>query len=149
MFLTSNFCFWLNYESYIYNIHFPSEKVILSMEKYSMHMQTKHVYKPKTPDSLITDTQLFPSQDVNWWMWDVWITCGSLWCFYQLFGLSFWRHPFTADDPLVSKWCNVTYLQYLFSWRNKLIYMLDSLTMSTLATNFHFGVNYSFNELRI
>ncbi len=34
----------------------------------------------------------------------VWITCGLLWCFYQLFGLSFWRHPFTAEDPLVSKW---------------------------------------------
>ncbi len=23
-------------------------------------------------------------------------SCGLLWCFYQLFGLSFWRHPFTA-----------------------------------------------------
>ncbi len=22
---------------------------------------------------------------------------------YQLFELSFWRHPFTAEDPLVSK----------------------------------------------
>ncbi len=22
--------------------------------------------------------------------------CGLLWCFYQLFGLSFWRHPFTS-----------------------------------------------------
>ncbi len=32
--------------------------------------------------------------------------CGLLWCFYQLFGLSYWRHPFTAQDPLVSKWCN-------------------------------------------
>ncbi len=41
----------------------------------------------------------------------VWITCGLLWCFYQLFGLSFWRHPFTAEDPLVSKWCNATFLQ--------------------------------------
>ncbi len=28
--------------------------------------------------------------------------------FYQP---SFWRHPFTADDPLVSKWCNATFLQ--------------------------------------
>ncbi len=25
----------------------------------------------------------------------------------QLFVLLFWRHPFTAEDPLVSKWCNV------------------------------------------
>ncbi len=32
----------------------------------------------------------------------VWITCGLLWCFYQLFELPFWRHPFTAEDPLAS-----------------------------------------------
>ncbi len=31
--------------------------------------------------------------------------------FNQLFGLSFWRHPFTAEHPLVSKWCNATFLQ--------------------------------------
>ncbi len=30
----------------------------------------------------------------------VWITCVLLWCFYQLFGLSFWRHPFTAEHPI-------------------------------------------------
>ncbi len=24
--------------------------------------------------------------------------------FYQLLGLSFWQHPFTAEDLLVSKW---------------------------------------------
>ncbi len=40
---------------------------------------------------------------------------GTLWCFYQLFGRSFWRHPFTAEHPLVSKWCNATFLQI---WRN-------------------------------
>ncbi len=50
-------------------------------------------------DLFLTDTQLFASQDVNWW-------CGLLWCFYQLFGLESWRHPFTAEDPLVNKWCN-------------------------------------------
>ncbi len=37
--------------------------------------------------------------------------CGLLWCFYQLFGLSFWRHPFTAEHSLVSKWWNATFLQ--------------------------------------
>ncbi len=41
----------------------------------------------------------------------MWITCRLLWCFYQLFGLSFWRHPFTAQEPLVSKWCNAIFLQ--------------------------------------
>ncbi len=30
-------------------------------------------------------------------------SCGLLWCFYQLFGLSFWWHPFTAVYPLVSE----------------------------------------------
>ncbi len=49
--------------------------------------------------------------------------CGLLWCFYQLFGLSFWRHPFTAEHPLMSKWCNATFLQ--ISWKNKLIYIFD------------------------
>ncbi len=28
--------------------------------------------------------------------------CGLLWCFYQLFGLLFWRHPFTAEHPLLT-----------------------------------------------
>ncbi len=55
--------------------------------------------------------QFFTSEDVNWWTGVVWITCGLLWCFYQLFGLLFWRHPFTVEDPLVSKWCNAIFLQ--------------------------------------
>ncbi len=35
-----------------------------------------------------------------------WSCVNYLWIivmFYQLFGLSFWRHPFTSEDPLVSK----------------------------------------------
>ncbi len=81
--------------------------------------------------------QLLSSQDVNWWTGVVWITCGLLWCFYQLFGLSFWRHPFTAEHPLLSKWCNDTFLQIW--WRNKLIYILDGLMVSTFTANVHFG----------
>ncbi len=48
--------------------------------------------------------QLLSSPDVNWWTGVVWITCVLLWCFYQLFGLSFWRHPFTAEHPLLRQW---------------------------------------------
>ncbi len=59
----------------------------------------------------ITKKELFTSQDVNWWTVVVWIICGLLWCFYQLFGLSFWRHPFTAEDLLLSKWCNAEFHQ--------------------------------------
>ncbi len=38
-------------------------------------------------DLFLTNTQLFFTQDVNRWTGVVWITCGLLWCFYQLFGL--------------------------------------------------------------
>ncbi len=92
-------------------------------------------------DLFLTNMQLFTSPDVNWWTGVVWITCGLLWCFYQLFGLSFWRHPFTAEDPLLSNWCNATFLQIW--WRNKLI----SDSMSQFSENFHFWVNYSLKDV--
>ncbi len=109
----------------------------------NMNISQKQQFKVKTVlimDLSLTYTQLLASQDVNRWTGVVWITCGLLWCFYQLFGLSFWRHPFTAEDPLVSKWCNATFLQIW--WRNKLIYILDGLRVSTFSTNFHLYVNY-------
>ncbi len=34
---------------------------------------------------LLTNAQLFTSQDINWWTGVVCITYGLLWCFYQLF----------------------------------------------------------------
>ncbi len=90
--------------------------------------------------------QLLSSQDVNWWTGVVWITCGLLWCFYQLFGLSFWRHPFTEEHPLLRQWCNATFLQIW--WRNKLIYILDGLRVSTFSAHFHIWLSYSFNNLK-
>ncbi len=36
-----------------------------------------------------------------------------------MFELSFWWHPFTAEDPLL-----------LFRWRNKLTYILEDLRVS-------------------
>ncbi len=78
-------------------------------------------------DVLLMDLfQLLSSKDVNWWTGVLWITCGLLWCFYQLFGLSFWRHPFTAETV------------------SKLILISDGLRVSTFTANVHFWVNYSF-----
>ncbi len=68
---------------------------------------------------------------------------GLLGCFYQLFGLSFWRHPFTAEHPLVSKWCNATFLQIW--WRNKLI--LDGLGVCAFSANFIFGWTFALTPL--
>ncbi len=73
--------------------------------------------------------QLFISQDINWWT-------GVLWCFYQLFGLSFWRHGFIGEQVM---WCYIS--PNLFSWRNKLIYILDGLRIH-FQLIFFFWVNY-------
>ncbi len=59
---------------------------------------------------------------------------------HLLFGLSFWRHPFTVEDPLVSKWRNAKFL--CIWWRNKHIYMLNGLRASIFWANF--WMNYSF-----
>ncbi len=55
-------------------------------------------------DWFLTNMQIFASQDINWWTEVVCIIV----MFYRL---SFWRHPFTAEHPLVSEWCNATFLQ--------------------------------------
>ncbi len=84
-------------------------------------------------DLFLTNIYLFNLKDINWWTGVVWITCGLLCCFYQLFRLSFWRHPFTAEDPMVSKWCDAKFLQ-IFSDEEKLIYMVG-LSVSTFSAN--------------
>ncbi len=43
--------------------------------------------------------------------------------------LSFWRHPFTAEHPLLRHWCRDTFLQTW--WRNKLILILNGMRVST------------------
>ncbi len=64
---------------------------------------------------------------------EVWITV----MFYQLFGLSFWRHPFTAEHPLVSKWSKTIFLKiYLHKETN-----LDGQRLSKLAIHFLFWMN--------
>ncbi len=101
----------------------------------------------------LTNTHLFTSLDVKLWTGVVWITCGLLWCFYQLFGLSFWRHPFTAEDPLVNQWCNAKFLQ-ICSDEETNSSILNDMRVSTFSASFHFWVNYSFklqgkNELHM
>ncbi len=49
-------------------------------------------------DLFVTNMKVLASQGVNW----TGVVC-------IMFGLSFWRHPFTAEDPLMSKWCNATF----------------------------------------
>ncbi len=65
------------------------------------------------------------------------ITCGLLWCFNQLFGLSFWRHPFTAEHLLLSEWCNARFLHTWWRKHSQVIQDVDELESN-------FSVNNSF-----
>ncbi len=77
--------------------------------------------------------QLLSSPDVNWWTVD----------YCDVFiRLSFWRHPFTAEHPLMRHCCRDTFLQIW--WRNKLIYIFDSLRVSIFSAHVHFWVNCAF-----
>ncbi len=93
--------------------------------------------------------------------------CGLLRCFYQtliltapihcrasidshsdgthslqsIHWLSFWRLPFTAEHPLMNKWCDATFLQIW--WRNKLILIFNGPPDNFVLTHVHFWMNYS------
>ncbi len=137
-FLTSNHCFQLKYEPIIHNNASSSEKVhlLVSLTSKSTNtylFRTVLASKQSVQISLLIQTRpLFALEEalllimdlkMPWWIrflqtFSFWLLkmltdglewCG-LWCFY-LFGLLFWRHPFTAEDPLLSKWCNATFLQ--------------------------------------
>ncbi len=93
---------------------------VLSICKLFLHC-LEHVLKNFTHVLWSCDNE----SDLIWWTGVMWITCGLLWCFYKLFRLSFWRHPFTAGHPLLSKWRNATFLKIW--WRNKLLFCIKSL----------------------
>ncbi len=61
--------------------------------------------------------------------------------------LSFWRHPFTAEHPLLRHWCRDTFLQTW--WRNKLILIMHGLTVRTISANVHVWLNYCFKNTRL
>ncbi len=59
--------------------------------------------------------------------------------FYQLFGLSFWCHRFVSEDPMTSNWLTLNFSKR----RNKRLYILADLRVSTSFVNVHYLVNYS------
>ncbi len=71
--------------------------------------------KLKTDEYVYYKHADFVSQDVNQWIRVVWIIVMFL---SAVWTLSLWRHPFTAEDPLVSKWYNAKFLNFLckFYW---------------------------------
>ncbi len=104
---------------------FSLETAILWIEDSYFSRRQQFEVKNIWMDLFFLNMQLFTSQYICWWTGVVWITCGLLWCFYQLFGLSFWWHPFTAEDPLVS---------------DGMLHF--SKSKRTFSTTFHFWVKY-------
>ncbi len=96
---------------------------------------------------------LFFLQTHSFWLLKT-LTDGLEWCgllvdycdVLSAVGLSFWRHPFTAEHPLLSHWCSDTFLQIW--WRNKLIYILDVLRWGEhFQQMFSFGWTVPLNNL--
>ncbi len=76
---------------------FTGGSINMNMDWYFSQNQSFKV-KNILIDLFLTNMQPFASQNINWWTGVVWFIV----MFYQLFGLSFWRHPFTAEDPTTS-----------------------------------------------
>ncbi len=130
---------WSVYISLLIQMAFSIEKATLYRGLYFGHKQKVNL--ALIMDFFLTNMQILASQDVNWWTGFV-----DYWCFYQLFGLSFWRHPFTAEDPLVRKWCNAKLLQICLDGEKNLInilenviYILDGLRVCIFQQMFNFG----------
>ncbi len=92
-------------------------------------------------DLFFNHTKLFTSQYVNLWAGVMWITV----MFYQLFGLSFWCHPFVSEDPMMSNWLTLNFSKR----RNKRLYILADLRVSTSFVNVHYLVNYSLDLVKL
>ncbi len=92
-----------------------SEKMAFSLEKAILRIVDLYFSWKQRFDIKIISFVCFletnPSFSLDKMLIDGWESCRLLWCFYQLFGISFWRHPFTAEHPLVSKWWKATFLQ--------------------------------------
>ncbi len=108
---------------------------------------------------------------INWWKLDLtttficflqvcrfllqdikWLAAVVFWiivCLYLLFGLSSWRHPFTAEDPLVSKWYKAKFLQICSDEEKK---TSSTSWMAWERVHFQlifiFRVNYSLNAAK-
>ncbi len=133
-----NCCFWTKYQSIVHNNTSSSEKAHLllfphikiyryiCLETFWTVLACKRCLSCAyfSPDS---DEITFSLEKEILWIEESYFSkafkhlndgfikntcfCGLLWCFYQLFGHSFWRHPFTTEDPLLSKWYYATFLQ--------------------------------------
>ncbi len=73
------------------------------------------------------------------YLWIIVMFLSAVWTVW-----SFWRHPFTSEDPSVSKWCKCYISPNLFRWRNKLKLGWPEGEYIYQLIFIFFGVKYSF-----
>ncbi len=133
-FITSYCCFWLIYLSLNHNSS--------SSEGHLFWCRRDNFCYWRKCYGLWTGI-LIVNNSLKWKM--------SWWIYYKLFRLlvdycdvfiscldSFWRHPFTAEEPLVSKWCNATFLKICSDETN---------SSTSWMANVHFWENYSYKNI--
>ncbi len=98
---------------------FSLEEVLLWIMYWYFRQKQRFEVKHILIDVFLTNMQFFSSQDINWWT-------GVLW----IIGLSFWRHPFTAEHPLWSKLCSI--------WSNLLDYSFKGLNEAHTRQSYMF-----------
>ncbi len=76
--------------------------------------------------------QFLSSQDINWWTGVVWIIVMFLSAVWTLILTA----PIHCRASIAEQVMNATFLQIW--WKNKLIYILDGLRVSTFSANVHF-----------
>ncbi len=117
---------------------FRQDDILLKIAKYyrALVLNWKQWFKVKKilmMHSLFAKTQLFTSQDVNWWTAVVQITCGVF--ISCLDSISDGTHSLQSIHWWAS---DVKYISSnVFPWRNKFIYILDNLRGCTF-----FSKNY-------
>ncbi len=121
-------CFFIRFGEMLHFITCSAMDALQWMGAVRMRVQTAD----KNITIIHKYPQLLSSQDVNWWTGVVVIIVMFLSAVWTLF----WRHPFTAEHPLLRHWCNAAFLQLW--WRNKLLHLLDGLRLSTFSAYFHF-----------
>ncbi len=127
---------------YRLDIFFPLEKSTIWIEEsYFSWKQWFEVKNILIVDLFITNMQLF-TLHVNRWICYIVDYC-SVWAVLmcQLFELWFWRHPFTAKYPLVSKWCDYHFSKCIHM--KKLTHILDGLRVGKFSAYYNFWVKNS------
>ncbi len=108
MFLTSNCHFQLKYKSSIHNIALSSHLVWIKREICTNQAPASENSLKEFSTNMLVDFDVRGQQGMDFFHWRK--RYYRLWIGLYL-ELSFWRHPFTAGDPLVSKLYNTVFLR--------------------------------------